>query len=172
MAEIWDWSKSILVALLLVMAVHQFGFHFSTVKGASMQPTLEEDEWLFINKSIRYFGSPGRGDVVIVKEADSEQSIHPYLVKRIVGMPGDTVEVKEGQLYVNEEPLPEPYTDSPIEGSRVPLTHVEEDHYFVMGDNRRKDASLDSRSFGTVPMSRVEGRAEWIVWPIAKWHRL
>jgi signal peptidase I len=172
MAEIWDWTKSILVALLIVVAVHQFGFHFSTVRGSSMQPTLEEGEWLFINKAIRYVGSPQRGDVIILKEADSEHSVHPFLVKRVVGMPGDTVEVKMGKVYVNEEPISEIYTDSPVEGRGFPRTYVEEDHYFVMGDNRHKDASLDSRSFGTVPMSRVEGRAEWIVWPLAKLHRL
>ncbi|WP_248929743.1 signal peptidase I [Paenibacillus hamazuiensis] len=163
--EIWDWFKSILVALFLVVLVHQFGFHLSTVKGSSMQPTLQEDEWLFINKTIRYIGSLHRGDVVIIREDDAEHSNHPYLVKRIVGLPGDKVEIKQGRLYINDEPLAESYVDSSIEDGRFSPHIVEADSYFVMGDNRHRNASFDSRSFGSVPSKQIEGRAEWIVWP-------
>ncbi|TBL71172.1 signal peptidase I [Paenibacillus thalictri] len=167
-AEIWEWFKAIVAALLLVVLVHQFGFHLSSVAGSSMQPTLYEGELLFINKTLRFIGSPRRGDIVIIRSTDPAQLSHPYLVKRVVGLPGDTVEVRQNQLFVNDEPLTESYTDGPVEDGRfIPYT-VDEDSYFVMGDNRHRSASYDSRSFGAVSAGQIEGRAECILWPFNK----
>ncbi|TVY10192.1 signal peptidase I [Paenibacillus cremeus] len=170
--EIWDWMKSIVVALLAVIVIHQFVFHLSTVKGASMQPTLEEGEWLFINKTIRFAGEPKRGDVVVIKEPAGSDATHPYLVKRVVAVAGDEISIRRGTLYVNGAPVQEAYTDSIIEDGRFEPYTIAEGHLFVMGDNRHKYASYDSRSFGAVSLSQLEGRAEWIVWPMNKWRNL
>jgi len=166
--EVWEWMKSLVVALCIVVLVHQFVFHLSMVKGASMKPTLEDGEWLFINKTIRYFGTPERGDVIVVKDPESEDSDHPFLVKRVVAVAGDEVHIRKGKLYINGEAVQEDYTDSLIEDGRIEPYKVKPGEVFIMGDNRHRYASLDSRTFGAVPLSKVEGRAEWIVWPFHK----
>jgi signal peptidase I len=168
MAEIWDWLKSTVAALIVVLLIHQFGFNLSTVKGHSMEPTLQEGEWLFVNKAMTYFGTPKRGDIVILKEPDQvADSAHPYLVKRVVAIAGDKVEISSGRLFVNGVRVEEPYTDSVIQDGDYGPREVEKGHVFVMGDNRRLYASEDSRSFGTVPLKLIQGRAEYILWPFS-----
>ncbi|MDF2960413.1 MAG: signal peptidase [Paenibacillus sp.] len=172
LAEVWDWMKSVVIALLIVVLIHQYGFHLSTVKGSSMQPTLEEGEWLFINKTVRFTGTPQRGDVVVVKEPEGIDSDHPYLVKRVVAVAGDEVSIRQGKLFVNGSELEESYTDSPIEDGRFDPYTVQQDCLFVMGDNRHRHASYDSRSFGAISVEQVEGRADLIVWPLRKFREL
>lgn len=165
-AELWDWTKSIAIALVIVVMLNLFVFNLSTVKGHSMEPTLREKEWLFVNKLVYLVGHPERGDVVILKDPDTRSSGQQYLVKRIVGLPGDKVEIRSGKLYVNGEAINEPYTDIKIEdGNRGPVV-VQEGHYFVMGDNRHQSASKDSRSFGPVAETDIRGRADFILWPL------
>ncbi|WP_240041361.1 signal peptidase I [Paenibacillus ginsengarvi] len=164
-AELWDWTKSIAVALFIVILLNMFVFNLSTVKGHSMEPTLREKEWLYVNKIALLIGHPKRGDVVILKDPDMRSAERQYLVKRVVAIPGDKVEIKGGKLFVNGEPVAEPYTDIKIEdGDRSPVV-VEEGRYFVMGDNRHQGASKDSRIFGTVEEKLIQGRADFILWP-------
>jgi len=172
MAELWDWMKSIVIALFLILLIHQYGFQLSPVKGASMKPTIEEGEWLFVNKTAYWANEPGRGDVVVIKEPEGERSEHLYLVKRIVAVSGDEVYIQHGKLYVNGQSNEESYTDSLIEDGQFEPYTVEPGHVFVLGDNRARNASYDSRSFGAVSLNNVQGRAECIVWPIAKWGSL
>ncbi|WP_211326599.1 signal peptidase I [Paenibacillus flagellatus] len=165
-AELWDWTKSIVVALAIVILLNLFVFNLSTVKGHSMEPTLREKEWLFVNKFVYLVGHPQRGDVVILKDPDTHAAERQYLVKRVVAVPGDKVEIRGGKLHVNGEAVSEPYTDIKIEdGDRGPVV-IEEGHYFVMGDNRHQGASKDSRIFGAVSEQAIQGRADFILWPI------
>jgi signal peptidase I len=170
--EIWDWSKALIVAVIIVVLLRAFVFQFSTVKKISMQPTLYENEWLFINKFVMEFGSLGRGDVVILKDPSNGLEKKQYLVKRIVGMPGDTLEIRNGQLYINGQITIEPYTDTKIENGDFGPVTVNPGNYFVMGDNRHLDASRDSREFNQVPEGLIKGRADFIVWPISRWAKL
>jgi len=164
-SELWDWIKSIAVALVIVLLLNLYGFNLSTVKGHSMEPTLKEKEWLFVNKFSYLIGHPARGDIVILKDPDMHTVERQYLVKRVVAVPGDKVEIRSGKLYVNGEEVSEPYTDIRIEdGDRGPIV-VEEGRYFVMGDNRHQGASKDSRIFGTVEEKAIQGRADFIIWP-------
>jgi signal peptidase I len=165
--ELWDWTKALIVAFAIVLLLRAFVFQLSTVKSYSMEPTLYEKEWLFINKIAYEFGKPERGDVVIFKDPGPEHK--QYLVKRIIGVPGDTLEIRNGQLYRNGELTIEPYTDSKIEYEDVPAFKVSAGHYFVMGDNRRQGASRDSRHFKEVPEDIIKGRADLIIWPITRW---
>ncbi|MEC0229657.1 signal peptidase I [Paenibacillus alba] len=166
--ELWDWTKSILVALLVVILVHQFGFNLSTVRGNSMQPTLQEGEWLFVNKAITYFKAPKRGEIVIIKESeDFTLAQHLFLVKRVVAVSGDEVQGRAGFLYINGVKIEEPYTDTLIQDGDFGPTQIGQGNVFVMGDNRHAAASADSRRFGAVPTSLIQGRAECIVWPLA-----
>ncbi|WP_127588709.1 signal peptidase I [Paenibacillus koleovorans] len=163
--EIWEWVKSIAVSLVIVLLLNVFVFNLSTVKGQSMEPTLKEKEWLFVNKLVYLMGSPARGDVVILKDPEQNTSRREFLVKRVVAVPGDRVEIRGGKLYVNGAEVQEPYTDNRIEdGDRGPFT-VEEDRYYVLGDNRHKSASKDSRMFGSVSSGMIKGRADFILWP-------
>jgi signal peptidase I len=172
MTELWDWVKSIGTALVIVFVLHTFVFNLSTVKGSSMQPTLEDGEWLFVNKWVYWVGEPKRGDVVILKDPSGGFGKREYLVKRIVALPGDTVEVKNHELYVNGEKYNEPYIDVQFEDADFSSLTVEKGHYFVIGDNRHAGASRDSRSFGSVPDEMIKGRADFILWPLKKIKKL
>ncbi len=164
--EIIDWLKTLSLALVIVLLLHFFVFNLSTVKGHSMEPTLTEREWLFVNKFVYLIGSPKIGDIVILKHPSGDAVEEEYLVKRVVGEPGDRIEIVDHQLYRNGELVEEPYTDTAIEGMNYGPEVVAEGHYFVMGDNRHARASLDSREFHAVPESNIKGRAEFILWPI------
>lgn len=170
--EVWDWSKAVVIAGAIVLLLKAYVFQLSTVKHQSMQPTLYENEWLFINKIAYEFGDPKRGDVVILKDPREDENRKEHLVKRVIGLPGDTLEIRNGQLYLNGEMTVERYTDVKIEdGDYGPFT-VSANHYFVMGDNRHMNGSTDSRAFGEVPRDMIEGRGDLILWPISRWAKL
>lgn len=170
--ELWDWTKALVIAAIIVLLLQAYVFQLSTVKKISMQPTLKENEWLFVNKIALEFGSLKRGDVVILKDPSDGPEHKEYLVKRVVGMPGDTLEIRGGELYINGTLTVEPYTDAKIEDGDFGPTTVSPKHYFVMGDNRHERASRDSRAFKEVPESLIKGRADLIVWPISRWAKL
>ncbi|GGD87598.1 signal peptidase I [Paenibacillus nasutitermitis] len=170
--EVWDWSRTLIAAVAIVLLFHFFVFNLSTVEGQSMEPTLYEKEWLFVNKYSYRFGSPQLGDVIILKDPAEGSEKKEYLVKRIVGVPGDKIEIRTGQLYRNGELVVERFTDTVIEDIDYGPFVVEKDRYFVMGDNRHARASRDSRSFGTVPETMIRGRADYILWPITKLNSL
>ncbi|KAF6577902.1 signal peptidase I [Paenibacillus peoriae] len=164
-----DWLVTLLIAMVVLLLLNLFVFNLSTVRGHSMQPTLMESQHLFVNKLVYNFHDPGRGDIVILKDPDSKLSSPRFLVKRVIGIPGDVIRVEHNQLYVNGELLNEPYTNSDVEdGDYGPFT-VEPEHFFVMGDNRHTAASKDSRYFGSIKSQDLLGRAEFIFWPISEW---
>lgn len=165
MTETEDWAKTLIIAFSVVLLLHFFVFNLSKVEGHSMEPTLTEHEWLFVNKFIYRVSKPKVGDVVILKEPDMGDGEQKYLVKRIVGIPGDRIEVHDQQLYRNGQLVDEPYTDTVIEDMSYGPEVINEGHYFVMGDNRHARASLDSRSFHAVPKGLIRGRADFILWP-------
>ena len=166
--EVKDWVRSIVIALVVVFLLNQFVFNLSTVEGSSMEPTLVENEWLFVNRAVYLLGEPGRGDVVILedpKQRYGEKS--KYLVKRIVAVPGDTLEIRNGILILNGERVSEPYVKSLALGSSYQHITLQKDQYFVMGDNRTN--SWDSRDFGPVSIDLIKGRADFILWPMNEW---
>ncbi|MGO4180581.1 signal peptidase I [Paenibacillus sp. TAF43_2] len=168
LAELLDWSKTLVVAFAVVLLLHFFVFNLSKVEGHSMEPTLTEHEWLFVNKFVYLVGKPMVGDVVILKEPDMGEDEEKFLVKRIVGVSGDRIEIHNKQLYRNGELVDEPYTDSLIEDMSYGPEVISEGNYFVMGDNRHARASLDSRTFHAVPEELIRGRADYILWPYKK----
>ncbi|MEK3732124.1 MULTISPECIES: signal peptidase I [Paenibacillus] len=170
--ELWDWIKTIAIAFVIMVLLNMYVFNLSMVKGESMQPTLVASERLFINKVVYHFSKPARGDVVVLKDPSQGPDKKEFLVKRIVGVPGDTIEVKNQKLYVNGEAQVESYTDVPIEDPGFQPVTLEEGHYFVMGDNRHLGKSKDSRMFGSVKESDIVGRAEFIFWPISEIKKL
>ncbi|GIP28077.1 signal peptidase I [Paenibacillus sp. J23TS9] len=167
-SEVWDWAKTIVIAFVIMMLLNLFVFNLSMVKGQSMQPTLYEKERLFIDKIVYDFKSPSRGEIVVLRDPSDGPDKKEFLVKRVIGIPGDIVEVKDHKLYVNGQMQVEPYTEVEIQDPDFGPLKLDKDHYFVMGDNRHAGASKDSRSFGSVTAKAIVGRAEFIFWPVSQ----
>lgn len=168
--------RDLLIFLLLAAAlllVRRFLVEPVHVKGSSMLPTLQSKEWLMVDHLSYILGEPQRGDVVIChypnRYADPWGLIRQYFVKRIVGLPGETLEIVEGVVYINGEPIEEGYLDAEhtrLLRNTAPVT-LGDDEYFVMGDNR--DNSNDSRRIGPITRSMVVGRVTQVIFPVSHW---
>lgn len=148
------------------MTIILFLYQPVKVEGTSMMPALADQERIFINKFTYRFGFEDiqRGDMVVfLYPGDTSKSY----IKRVIGVPGDSVEVREGEVFLNGRRQEEPYVpDEFRDRISAPRTRVSPGHYYVMGDHR--SASNDSRSWGTVPKDYVYGKAVFVYWPIAK----
>jgi signal peptidase I len=132
------------------------------IEGNSMEPNLHNDEYVLIDKISYLLHPPERGDIIVFTPPNNDRDY----IKRVIGLPGDTVEVRGGQVYVNGVPLDEPYLAQATNQSMDPL-EVPPDRYFVMGDNRNN--SSDSRSFGPITAQVIVGRALFVYWPPTDW---
>lgn len=153
-----EWVK-FLAGIAVVYLVVSNSIGLTKVIGHSMDPTLKDGSFLFVNKLSTFISSPSYGDVVIVKEEDRN------IVKRVIGMAGDKVAIQEGVVYVNDEPLDENYvlgTSNDMEA-----VTVEKGKVFIIGDNRTPGESLDSRdpNMGTISEELVEGYAVVSLYP-------
>ena len=159
-SEVREIIESLAIAVLVVTFVTVFIGRFCRVKGRSMEPTLYTGEWLWTDKLGYVFGPIQRGDIVVLKYRDTKEKY----VKRVIGLPGDSIEIKNRAVYVNGFRLKEPYIkEPPLDDFK--LTEVPPNSYFVMGDNRNQ--SDDSRgTVGPVPREKIEGRAIIRIWPI------
>lgn len=159
--ELANWSLVILAALMLNLVVRDHVFALTKIQGTSMMPTLHNDSRVYLNRLAYTFDSPQRGDVVVFPAPHDTRDY----VKRIIGLPGDLVEMRDGHLYVNEEPQDETYIDT-VTDDFAPVT-VSAGHVFVMGDNRHPLASLDSRDarVGMIDISTLKGRVDYILYP-------
>lgn len=171
-AGLKEWLTMAVIVFAAMSLLNLFVFNISMVKGRSMQPTLYEGERLFINKITLAFSGPDRGDVIVLHDPSTGPNRKEYLVKRVVGIPGDIVEVRDHKLYINGRLTGEPYTDTAIEDGDFAPVALGEGQYFVMGDNRHEGASKDSRYFGAVPSNLIVGKASFIWWPLSKIHGL
>ncbi len=120
----------------------------------SMTPTMAVGGHFLSNKYIYHFRPPKRGEIVIIKS--QEYNTEQY-VKRIIGLPGETIHIQKGNVYINSQRLKEPYTSLHTFPDLEPL-HIQENKYFVMGDNRA--VSQDSRYFGSIPLKHIEGKID------------
>ena len=169
-SELASWLKAILIAVIVVLVCRQFVFTPTTVKGKSMMPSLQDGNRVILSKITHI----DRFDEVVFHATDSPDKY----VKRIIGLPGDKVEMKNDTLYINDKPYEEEYLDElksslddaglftenftlkELTGEEV----VPEGEMFVLGDNRPN--SKDSRVFGFVPMERIVGEVKIRYWPI------
>ncbi len=151
--------ETVLPALLIVLVINMFLAQATRVEGQSMEPNLHDNQRLIIEKISYHIHPPQRGDIIVLRLPHRHSD---PLIKRVVGLPGETVEVRDGRVYINGQLLDEPYLDQntyPGMPSRV----VPENEVFVLGDNRGQ--SNDSRMFGFVPFSDIVGRAWFRYWP-------
>ena len=167
---IWSWIWSFIVAFIIVGGVYFFLGRPFTVSGASMYPTLHNGDRMVLSK----VGDIHRFDVVILKAPDENVEY----IKRVIGMPGDTVEMKSGVLYINGKKVDQPFIntealvkqtvfmdDFTLE-SLTGESKVPEGKYFVLGDNR--GVSKDSRMIGFIDRSAIEGKAVFTIWPFGR----
>lgn len=174
----------IIMAFVLALLIKTFLVQAFFIPSGSMEPTLVPGDRVLVLKVPYYFGDPGRGDIIVFEDPDPsgvperglvsgffhwmfeglgvQRPDSEDFIKRVIGTPGDTVSARDGQVYVNGDAIEEPYLTQPTDDFNK--TIVPEGRLFVMGDNRGN--SLDSRfSLGFVPIDKVIGKAEIVIWP-------
>lgn len=158
------WLRDILFALITAVFIVVFVIQPVKVEGTSMQPRLVDQERIFVNRFIYRFADIQRGDVVVFwYPRDPVKSF----IKRVVGIPGDTVEIRRGVVSVNGVEIQEPYLKSEFRDyESYRRTVVPPDHYFVLGDHR--NSSNDSRNWGFVPRDLIYGKAIFSYWPVSR----
>ena len=161
--------REILLTILLAVAVFfilQSILQTFIVIGISMEPTFQQGQRLLINKVVYKLHQPERGDVIVFKSPQNGQA---DFIKRLIALPGDKVEIKQGAVYINGTKLGESYiNENP--SYTLPPTTLKDDEYFVLGDNRNH--SNDSHSGWTVPEQNIIGKAWLSIWPPNKWRAI
>lgn len=162
--ETVNWVCIITVAVLLNLVLREHVFAITKIEGSSMLPTLEDHQRVYLNRLAYTVGDPERGDIVVFPAPHDSKDY----IKRVIGLPGDSVEIKEGRLYVNGEHQPETYIDTVPED--FPSVTVAPGHLFVMGDNRHPMGSLDSRDtrVGQVAIDQLKGRVDLVLFPMPR----
>lgn len=161
-----QWLRDLALSVLIALIVILFLYQPVRVEGTSMMPSLVDQERIFINKFSYRFGftAINRFDTVVFWfPGDTNKSY----IKRVIGIPGDTVEISRGRVFLNNQELTEPYVPDDLR-DRVSMDKVTvgEDEYFVLGDHRR--SSNDSRTWGTVPRHFIYGKAVFSYWPLER----
>ncbi len=165
----FDVIQSVVFSFFIFLFVYLLLFQPHKIKGDSMQPNYPDGEFLLTDKITYRFSQPQRGDIIVFKAPINEEDDY---IKRIIGLPGEKVLIKDGKVYINGQLLEEKYLPANLYtngGSFLP-NHKEitvpEDHFFVMGDNR--PYSSDSRVWGFVPRENIIGKAWLVYWPPQK----
>ncbi len=152
-----DLAISLAASAVIIVGIYQP----VRVEGTSMAPRLHDNDRLFINKFVYRFEHIERGDVVVFHYPGDPAKSY---IKRVIALPGDTLRIADGVVYINDRPIPEPYVPSPYEDGRsVQEQTIPPGNYWVMGDHR--SISSDSRDFGPVARSFIYGKAAFVYWP-------
>ncbi len=165
--EAKEWLHSIIVALILTLIIRTFVIQAFKIPSGSMRPTLLEGDKLFVNKYLYRFEAPKRGDIIVFRYPNDPKK---DFIKRLVATGGETVEIRDGKIYVDEKMLDDPnsfgkfyyYNHDPY-GGPAETVHVPVDNYYVLGDNSAN--STDSRFWGFVPKKNLLGKAIFRWWP-------
>ncbi|MGH9177362.1 MAG: signal peptidase I [Acidimicrobiales bacterium] len=160
-----EWVVIIGAALLAALVIKTYLLQAFYIPSASMEPTLEIQDRVLVNKLSYRLHDIHRGDVVVFERPRNDTGQIRDLIKRVVALPGETVEGKDGLVYVDDRPLREPYLPRGTVTGQFGPQHVPEGYVWVMGDNRGN--SSDSRVFGAISESRIIGRAFVRVWPVS-----
>ena len=177
MRAVWEWIFVVVIAIGAAMLIRLFLFQQYYIDGPSMQTTLMPQDRVLVNKMSYKLHDIHRGDVIVFDRV-TNQVQHDDLIKRVLGLPGETLEIRSCIVYINGVQVDEPYLNpeqtSQIEpsarcGSHTDMAPIEvpEDMVFVMGDNRVQ--SFDSRDFGPIDTDKVRGRAFVVIWPASAW---
>ncbi len=163
---IWEWVETIVIALILALILRTFVVQPYEVHLSSMVPTLVEGDFILVSKLAYKLGSAQRGDVVVFIPPNGSDRDY---VKRVIGLPGETIDIQDGQVKINGTLLVEPYAKGTTAGGRYNHLEIPQGTVFCMGDNRLN--SSDSRNFGPVSITALEGKTVLLFWPFThfKW---
>ncbi|MCB0131899.1 MAG: signal peptidase I [Caldilineaceae bacterium] len=157
--------ETVVLSLVIFLLIRQ-GIQNYRIESHSMEPNFTENQFVLVNKLAYRFGEPETGDVVVFHNPSNHSQDY---IKRVVGLPGDTLEFRDGDVYVNGALLEEPMIVEPTYGPSGEIV-ISPDHLYVMGDNR--DNSKDSRSFGQLSEDLLVGQAWLRIWPFSEWGRV
>jgi len=168
--EIREWAESLVIALILALLIRTFVVQAFKIPSGSMRPTLVERDRIFVNKFIYRFKKPERGDIIVFKYPEDKKK---DFIKRVIALGGETIEIREGDIYINGDLVEDPHVIREIYyynrgkyGGLEQRIEVPEDSYFVLGDN--SSSSRDSRYWGFVSKKYLLGKAFCIYWPIKR----
>lgn len=167
--ELREWAVTLLIALAIFLPIHFFVFSMFQVDGSSMAETLHDGERLAATIfDMKLFG-PERFDVVICTYPETVRDPDKYRVKRVIGLPGETVEIRDGVTYIDGAPIDEPFLVNKPDRDFGPVS-VPANHYFVMGDNRTGGNSHDSRyeDVGPLPRDAIRAKVRLRCWPLSE----
>jgi signal peptidase I len=162
--EVISWIKLIASAFIIAFVLKTYVFQVALVNQISMEPTLHEGQVLIIAKVNYIFSDPARGDIVVLKD----ELENKYLIKRAIGLPGEIIDIKNNQVYINEKVLEPDYTSLSTQDNGFGKAKVPEGKYFVMGDNRPHSRDSRSDTVGFVNRSNIVGKAVFRLWPVNK----
>ena len=163
-SELREYIEAFAIAILLALFIITFIAQSFLVQGQSMEPTLHNGERLLVDKLTYRFREPQRGEIIVFRYPSDPRR---RFIKRIIGLPGDRLEIRDNVVYLNGRPLDEPYIKGPTYGEYPPVT-VKPGHFFVLGDNRNNSEDSRYEDVGQVPRRNVGGRALLIYWPITR----
>lgn len=153
-------SETIVIAFILAMIIRTFIIQVFWIPSSSMEPTLDIKDRVVANKFIYWFHPPQRGDVIVFKSLEEKPR---DFIKRIIGLPGDELELREGLIYINGQKLDESKHPVNYDTMNFGPIKIPSSEYFMMGDNRPQSA--DSRYWGPLPKKNIKGQAFIIIWP-------
>lgn len=159
---IFEIVKVVLISLAIILPVRMFLVQPFYVEGASMEPNFYDKEYLIIDEISYRFQDPQRGEVVVFRNPDNTKQ---YYIKRVIAVPGETIEIDNGKVFINDKELIEDYIDNFSHQSFARYT-LAEDEYFVLGDNRQ--VSRDSRVFHALKKDLIIGRVWFRGWPLSR----
>ena len=173
-----EWAVILMAVLLCTVLLRTYVVQSFYIPSGSMLPTLQVGDRIIVNKLSYDLHAVHRGDIVVFARPPLEDQEYADLVKRVIGLPGETISSKDGSVYINGKKLNEPWLPPAEQNQTGPLAgddphpqfnlpgpvHIPEGEYFVMGDNRTD--SEDSRFFGPIPKSLIVGRAVAVIWPL------
>jgi signal peptidase I len=168
----YEWLAILVVAVVVAVVLRTFVVQTFYIPSASMVPTLQVGDRIMVNKLSYHFHSVHRGDIIVFKRPPNEDCAGPPvpdLVKRVIGLPGETISDRNGTVYINGKALDQTWLPKHLSSTYTASfnpVHIAANHYFVMGDNRVD--SCDSRDWGTVPGNYIVGRVELRIWPISR----
>ena len=154
--------SALIPALIIAFFINVFIAQAAMVEdGPSMQPNLYVGDRMMTEKVSYYFHEPRRGDIVLADEPGTDIT----LVKRVIGLPGETISVHDGHAYINGEPIDEPWVAN-FGGQEYSPKRIPDGYVFLIGDNRLR--SYDSRALGPIPLENIKGRVVFLYWPLDK----
>ena len=157
--EILEWALTIIIPVVAALLIHQYLFTFARVDGTSMLDTLHENNIMGVSRLHYRLNEPQRGEIITCNYPEDGNKL---FVKRIIGLPGETIEIREGTVYIDGEPIAESYLTRVDDQSMDSIT-LAEDEIFVMGDNR--PVSRDSRAVGPLTLDEIYGRVLFVAFP-------